>query len=62
MAIADPPAADLAQARRLALALDAIEASLDGLSPDAPPSAIADALAGPVVAFDALAKEALKSG
>ena len=62
MVIADPPAADLAQARRLALALDAIEASLDGLGPDASPSAIADALAGPVRAFDALAKEALTDG
>jgi hypothetical protein len=48
-----------AQARRLALALDAIEACLDGLRPGAAPSAIAGALAAPVRAFDALAKEVL---
>ncbi len=55
-----PDAAEAAaQARRLALALDAIEASLDGLGAGARPSAIADALAAPVRAFDALAKEVL---
>lgn len=46
------------QARRLALALDAIEARLDALGPDAPPDAIADALAEPVRAFDAAARDA----
>ncbi len=48
-----------AQARRLALALDAIEACLDGLRPGAAPSAIAAALAAPVRAFDTLAKDVL---
>lgn len=46
-----------AQARRLALALDAIEACLGTLKPGAAPSAIADALAAPVHAFDALARD-----
>jgi hypothetical protein len=44
-------------ARRLALALDAIEAQLDALPPGAEIGAVASALAGPVAAFDALAKE-----
>jgi hypothetical protein len=48
------------QARRLALALDAIEARLDALSLGAGPDAIVDALAGPVTAFDAAAKEACR--
>ena len=48
------------QARRLALALDAIEARLDGLNLGAGPDAIADALAGPVRAFDAAAKGAIR--
>ncbi len=46
------------QARRLALALDAIEARLDALGMGAEPDAIVDALAEPVRAFDAAAKEA----
>jgi len=46
------------QARRLALALDAIEARLGALGMDAAPDAIADALAEPVRAFDAAAREA----
>jgi hypothetical protein len=45
-------------ARRLAAALDAIEAQLDALPPGAEIDAVAAALAGPVAAFDALAKEA----
>jgi hypothetical protein len=45
--------------RRLALAIDAIEACLDGLRPGAAPSAIASALEAPVRAFDALAKDVL---
>ncbi len=48
-----------AQARRLALALDAIEACLDRLRPGAAPGAIASALAAPVRAFDTLAKDVL---
>jgi len=40
------------------LALDAIEARLDALGMGAAPDAIVDALAGPVRAFDAAAKEA----
>ena len=46
------------QARRLALALDASEARLDALGMGAPADAIVDALAEPVRAFDAAAKEA----
>jgi hypothetical protein len=46
-----------AYAKRLALALDAIEAQLDALRPGAEIGAVASALAGPVAAFDALAKE-----
>ncbi|MBS0386793.1 MAG: hypothetical protein JSS00_15735 [Proteobacteria bacterium] len=46
------------QARRLALALDVIEARLDGLGIGAAPDAIADALADPVRAFDAAVREA----
>ncbi len=46
------------QARRLALALDAIEAELARLSLGADPDAIVDALASPIRAFDAAAKEA----
>lgn len=54
------PAADAAdQARQLSFALDAIEACLERLAPGAPPIAIAEALAAPVRAFDAIAKEAL---
>lgn len=46
------------QARRLALALDAIESRLDALGMGAAPDAIVDALAEPVRAFDAAAREA----
>ena len=46
------------QVRRLALALDAIEARLDALNLGSGADAIVDALAGPVKAFDAAAKEA----
>jgi hypothetical protein len=48
-----------ARARRLAEALDAIESQLDKLDFGAAPSDIAAALAGPVRAFDAAAKEAM---
>lgn len=48
------------QARRLALALDLIEARLDALNLGSGPDAIVDALAGPVKAFDAAAKEACR--
>jgi len=47
-----------AAARRLALALDAIEAQLDALPAGAESDAVAAALAGPVAAFDQVAKEA----
>lgn len=46
------------QARRLALALDAIEAELARLNLGADPDAIVDALALPIRAFDAAAKGA----
>ena len=60
MAVERPPETeDIAlQARRLALALDAIEAELARLSLGADPDAIADALANPIRAFDAAAKGA----
>lgn len=45
-------------AQALALALDAIEAELDRLDLGAPPEVVAQALAGPVIAFAAAAKEA----
>ncbi|MBI3437336.1 MAG: hypothetical protein HY054_01555 [Proteobacteria bacterium] len=48
------------QARQLSLALDAIEARLDALNLGAGPDAIVDALAGPVRAFDAAAKGAIR--
>ncbi|MFZ2028961.1 MAG: hypothetical protein WAU68_01515 [Vitreimonas sp.] len=48
------------QGRRLALALDAIEARLDALGLGARPDAIVDALAEPVRAFDAAAKGAIR--
>jgi hypothetical protein len=57
---ASPPSDRAAQAHRLALAIDAIEAELAGLEPGASPRAIAEALAGPVKAFDALAKAMLR--
>lgn len=60
MASDSPPDARAAvQARRLAQALDAIEARLDALDLGADPDAVAAALAEPVRAFDAAAKEAL---
>jgi len=48
------------QARRLASALDAIESELNRLDFGADPGAVATALAGPVRAFDAAAKEAMR--
>lgn len=60
MASDSPPDARTAlQARRLAQALDAIEATLDSLELGADPDVVATALAEPVRAFDAAAKEAL---
>jgi hypothetical protein len=47
-----------ASARRLAQALDAIEAELDRLELGASPDVVAKALAAPIRAFDAAAKEA----
>jgi len=47
------------QARRLALALDAIEAELDALELGANPDVVAKALKKPIEAFDAAAREAL---
>ncbi|HYD72996.1 MAG TPA: hypothetical protein VEF55_07645 [Candidatus Binatia bacterium] len=47
------------QARRLALALEAIEARLDGLELGAQPDVVAKALRKPIEAFDAAAREAL---
>jgi hypothetical protein len=44
-------------ARRLSLALDAIEAQLDALPAGAEMDAVASALSGPVAAFDAIAKQ-----
>jgi|CXWL01.1.fsa_nt_gi hypothetical protein len=46
------------QARRLALALDVIEAQLERLDLGADPHSIVHALAAPIRAFDAAAKEA----
>lgn len=46
------------QARQLALALDVIEAQLARLDLGADPDAIVDALASPIRAFDAAAKDA----
>ena len=48
------------EARRLALALDAIEAELDMLNLGAPPDQVAAALAGPVRQFDAAAEEIMR--
>ena len=45
------------QARKLALALDAIEQRLAALGPKSDPDTIAEALAEPVRAFDLAAKE-----
>jgi hypothetical protein len=47
------------QARRLALALDAIEAQLDALELGSNPDVVAMALKKPIEAFDAAAREAL---
>jgi hypothetical protein len=47
------------QARRLALALDAIEAQLNDLELGADPDVVAKALKKPILAFDAAAREAL---
>ena len=47
------------RARRLALALDAIEAQLDGLELGAQPDVVAEALRTPIEAFDTAAREAL---
>lgn len=47
------------QARRLALALDAIEAHLNALELGAGPDVVAKALKQPIEAFDAAAREAL---
>jgi hypothetical protein len=56
----DSPSREAAlQARQLARALDAIEAELDALELGADPDAVAKALAEPIRAFDAAAKEAL---
>ena len=54
-----PSEAALAQARRLAAALDVIEARLGALALGADPDEVVAALADPVRAFDAAAKEAL---
>jgi hypothetical protein len=48
------------QARRLALALDVIEAQLDALELGAQPDVVARALKKPIEAFDAAAREALR--
>ena len=47
------------QARRLALALDVIEAQLDAVELGASPDVVAKALKQPIEAFDAAAREAL---
>jgi len=49
-----------AQARQLAAALDAIDAELNRLELGARPDVVARALAEPIRAFDAAAKEALR--
>lgn len=48
-----------ADAQKLGHALDAIEAQLDALEQDASPDVVAEAVAAPVRAFGAAAKEAL---
>ncbi len=56
----DSPSRDAGdQAWRLARALDAIEAKLDALELGADPDAVARALADPIRAFDAAAKEVM---
>jgi hypothetical protein len=49
-----------AQTRRLAQALDAIEAQLDALELGAHPDVVAKALAEPIRRFDAAAREVLR--
>jgi hypothetical protein len=49
-----------AQARQLAAALDVIEAELDRLELGASPDVVARALAEPIRALDAAAKEAMR--
>ncbi len=53
----DPTLRTREQARRLALALDAIEHRLARLGPKSHPDTIAEALAEPVRIFDLAAKE-----
>ncbi len=48
------------QARQLAVALDLIDAELARLELGAPPAVVGRALAEPIRAFDAAAKEALR--
>jgi hypothetical protein len=48
------------QARRLAAALDAIEAELDRLELGSNPDVVARAMAEPIRALDAAAKEAMR--
>jgi hypothetical protein len=60
MASDSPSKAASDQARRLAAALDAIEARLDGLKLGADPDEVARALAEPVRAFDLAAKETVR--
>jgi len=57
----DPLAPETAAARRLAAALDAIEAALDQHLRGGDPGALARALAGPVASFDAAARAALRN-
>ena len=59
MASDSPSEPAAVQARRLAAALDVIEARLDSLALGADPDEVVAALAEPVRAFDAAAKEAL---
>jgi hypothetical protein len=61
MASGDPPEhlADAERARRLTLALEAIETRLEAIGQTAGPDAVAVALGEPVKAFDAAAREAL---
>jgi hypothetical protein len=59
--VSDSPTKAVAdQARRLAAALDTIEARLDALKLGADPDEVAAALADPVRAFDAAAREGLR--
>jgi hypothetical protein len=62
MVSSDPPElrAGAETARRLALALDAINSQLEALGEAAEPDAVAAALGEPVKAFGAVAREALR--